>query len=267
MTGLGLGTCQPSLGLEFLSLCFAPSSPPRGPLRSVQTRRRASGEASLCGCNNSNTRRSRYLRPRPCKPLLIAPPPPLQRGDTRHPAAPGGGGPDSAPARQGPEGVSGEAPSPLRPTEGEAAGDQEPPGRAAPAVHSAAAAGLPPARRPAPPPACQEADGRAHVRRSCGARQRHARRQGRRPVPSDNQRRQTWPVPWAPGHRLGRSPSQVSPSSDQAALGQAWEALSMPGWDAGDTGPALTSQSPSTSGFVRTSGMGLTRKTDGEKPG
>lgn len=43
-------------------------------------------------------------------------------------------------------------------------------------------------------PACQEADGWAHVHCSCGARQHCAWLQGQWSVPGDNQRRQAWPV-------------------------------------------------------------------------
>lgn len=89
------------------------------------------------------------------------------------------------------------------PTEGEAASRRQPPGRTAPAVSSAVA-------RPAPPPgalppatACRELTAGHTCTAAVGACQHHAWLQGRRPVPADNQRRQTWPAPMAPGHPCG----------------------------------------------------------------
>lgn len=96
-----------------------------------------------------------------------------------------------------------EAPALLGPMEGSSQ-NQPSPGLAAPAVHSAAAAGLPPTGHPAPPPpqpACQEADGWAHVHCSCGARQHRAWLQGQSLV-TTKQGKRGWP-PRASGHPSG----------------------------------------------------------------
>lgn len=152
--------------------------------------------------------------------------------------------------------------------------NQQPPSRAAPAVHSAAVAGLPPARHPAPPslqPACQEADGRAQVHRSCGAHQHHAWLQGRWPVPGDNQRRQVWLATMGLGPLLRVQTVLASPSSDQATPGQAVPLACLEGCfgcqpGTRDAGPALTFQSPSTLSLVGASDTEQTREADKGKP-
>lgn len=186
--------------------------------------------------------------------LHLSLPPPHREEMPTPSAAPGRG--SHSPAHSRAPGGGREAPALLGPMQGSSQ-NQPSPSLAAPAVHSAAAAGLPPAGHPAPPspqPACQEADGWAHVHCSCGARQHHAWLQGRWPVPGDNQRRQARLATVGLGPPLRVQAVLASPSSDQATPGQAVPPACLegcfgcqPGTRA--AGPVLTFQSPSALGL------------------
>lgn len=124
--------------------------------------------------------------------LHLPPSSPSQSGDAQPPAAPGWGS-HSPPHPRALRGES-KAPLSLGPMEGKQpeSAATRPRSTCCPLSCSC----WPPSRWvPCPlQPACQEADGWAHVHCSCGARQCHAWLQGQWSVPGDNQRRQVWPV-------------------------------------------------------------------------